>query len=125
MCFKWAVLSALHKQDKNAQRVSKYKEWENDLNFDGVEFPVQMNQIPRFESQNDISINVYRLTKTNGDYIVSPCHLTALKRDRHIHLLMVHDQYIDDNNAKVYDGIPKFHYVWIKNLSKLVSSQVS
>ena len=32
-CFLWAVLSALHPAGKNAQRVTKYKQWEYDFDF--------------------------------------------------------------------------------------------
>ena len=30
-CFMWSILSALHPADKHSDRVSKYKQWENEL----------------------------------------------------------------------------------------------
>ena len=39
----WAVLSALNHNDikRDHDRVSKYKQYENDLKFDDIEFPVK------------------------------------------------------------------------------------
>ena len=39
-CFKWDVLSALHPVSKHADRVSYYYSYKDELNFDGIEFPV-------------------------------------------------------------------------------------
>ena len=50
-----------HPVDHNAVRVSSYKAYENELNFKGIEFPVRPKQIPKFEKQNNISVNVYIL----------------------------------------------------------------
>ena len=67
-CFKWAVLSALYpvEHGRHPERVNKYKEHASTLNFDGIEFPVSVNQIPKFKAQNDISINVFGLSKKDG-----------------------------------------------------------
>ena len=48
-CFKWAVLSALFPVGKNADRVSKYTEHEEKLDWSGLTFPVQMDKIALFE----------------------------------------------------------------------------
>ena len=58
MCFKWAILSALH-PPSNPWRVSEYRTYESELNFAGIEFPVTPNRISKFEAQNDVSVNVY------------------------------------------------------------------
>ena len=39
-CFKWAILSALHPVSKNADRVSCYYSYKDELNFDGIVFSV-------------------------------------------------------------------------------------
>ena len=48
-CFKWAILSALHPAVKNASRVSSYKQFNNELNFKGIKFPVGSGQVRKFE----------------------------------------------------------------------------
>lgn len=43
-CFKWAILSALNPVENNANRVSKYKERENKLMFNNINFPAEPNK---------------------------------------------------------------------------------
>ncbi|CAG2185260.1 unnamed protein product [Mytilus edulis] len=62
-CLRWAILSALHHEevDKNCtKRVGQYKKWADELNFDGIDFPVSLKAIDKFERQNtDLNINVF------------------------------------------------------------------
>ena len=60
-CFKWSVLAALHKAtDKSYKNVtSSYTKYEHEYNYDGLRFPVSLNQIKIFENKNNVSINVY------------------------------------------------------------------
>ena len=115
-CFMCAILSALHPAKDSAKRVSNYTPFENELNFNKIDFPVPPQQISRFEKQNDVSINLFMLSHTGKSYEATPCHLTAAKKEKHVNLLL-----IQDSDTKV----PRFHYVWIKNLSALIFSQVS
>ena len=59
-CFRWAILSALHPVEKDPQRISKYQQYYDTLNFKDIEFPVQADEIvlQRFERQNpSIALN--------------------------------------------------------------------
>ncbi|XP_051168412.1 uncharacterized protein LOC127286142 [Leptopilina boulardi] len=116
-CFKWAVLSALHSNVSHPERVSSYNKFKDELNFEGIEFPVALKNVPKFEKLNDISINVYGLSKFYGDFSVHPLHLTAEKRDKHVNLLYVADMYADESvkeNVICDDGdFMNFHYVWV------------
>ena len=49
VCFMWSILSAIYSVNKHPQRVSKYKECENKLNFKGNNFPVSLNDTAKFE----------------------------------------------------------------------------
>lgn len=143
-CFIWAILSALHPTKKHAQRPSKYKQFKNELNFDGIEFPVKLDDIDTFEELNpDISVNVYIIqreysvfTEKNEDITV-PVRLTKSIKKRHIHLLLLF-LYEGENDADnsddelcfkdIMDIIEKStvtHYEWIKNLSALIQKQVT
>ena len=53
-CFRWAILSAFHPVEKNSQRISKYQQYYDTLNFKDIEFPVQADEIvlQRFKRQN-------------------------------------------------------------------------
>ncbi|EFN74118.1 hypothetical protein EAG_04166 [Camponotus floridanus] len=78
-------------------------------NLRDIVFPVTVNQIKKFELANCISINVYSI---ESEKIVA-LRLTEQKRDKHMNLLYVED----GNNVG--------HFAWIKNLSRLVSTQLS
>ena len=58
-CFKWAILSALHPVDKDAQLVSKYTQYNDELDFTGLSFPFEADKISKFEKLNDICINLF------------------------------------------------------------------
>jgi hypothetical protein len=149
-CFKWALLSALHpaRSNQNATRVQLYYPYRNELNFSGITFPVTITSIKQFEEQNtSISINIYAHDKIEGRDKVLPIRLTKTIKDNHIHLLLL-QQFDDDDDdeddddaadaAVAHDSQDGFvhrtpsgsitiksHYCWIKNMSRLIGSQVS
>ena len=57
-CFLWSIM--LHRvQLRNHQfRVLKYKEYERELNISGIQYPVDIKDISKFEHQNNISVNL-------------------------------------------------------------------
>jgi len=71
-----------------------------------------LTQIKKFENQNNISINVYCIEKKK-EFLILPIRLTKKKMEKHVNLLYVQN---DDDVG---------HFAWIKNLSHLVSSQLS
>lgn len=138
-CFKYAVLSALYPAAKNAQRVTQYKKYENKLDFTGISFPIQLKDITKFEELNmTISINVYMYDQTS--MTVRPLRLSQHPKFNHIHLLLLTETTSPDDNNENFDGFVEFdminrvheevadlnmHYCWIKNLSALLSRQIS
>ncbi|XP_043479037.1 uncharacterized protein LOC122509227 [Leptopilina heterotoma] len=130
-CFKWSILSALHQVEKHSDRVSKYRPYEHTLDFTGIEFPVALKDISKFEAHNNISVNVYGLVKKDEKFSVAPLHLSTQKKVMHVNLLRIEDHYIDENLdvEEEEDQVAiisfNYHYVWIKDLSKIVSSQLS
>lgn len=57
-CFKWSILAHLYPVKKDSQRVSKYHQYKDELNFEGINFPVKLSDISKFEKLNKMSINV-------------------------------------------------------------------
>ena len=106
-CFKWAVIVASRWEEINnsPERISKLKRFEKDFDWSGIEFPVSIKDIKKFEFRNQISIN---LLATEGEQIYI-CRKGG--NYEHITNLML----ITGNNRK--------HYVAIKSLSRLLSSQ--
>ena len=46
-CLKWALLSALHPAERDADRVSKYAPYAQELDFTGVEFPATLADVAK------------------------------------------------------------------------------
>ncbi|RLU19202.1 hypothetical protein DMN91_007759 [Ooceraea biroi] len=60
-CFAWAVVAALHPAEEHVDRPSSYSHYTTVLNLKGIEFPVSLKQIQKFELLNDISVNVHAI----------------------------------------------------------------
>ncbi|XP_077265262.1 uncharacterized protein LOC143899135 [Temnothorax americanus] len=112
-CFAWSVVAALHLAERHSERESSYPDYKNILNLQGIEFPMTLKQIKKFERLNDISINVYTIEGEKTP-TVRPIRFTDRKKEKHVNLLYVQDPRDDVG-----------HFAWIKNLSRLVSSQLS
>ena len=110
-CFKYAVLSILHYNDisKHRQRVSKYRPWENELKFDGIDDidNVNFKNIKKFEKLNQIKINVHVWEKIYKGVCYNE---RKSNYDRVVNLLLVHNEN-DDH----------WHYCGIPKLERLVS----
>ena len=53
-CFKWTVITALHHEEisNNQEHVSKLKLFGDQYNWQGLEFPMALQKITRFEKNN-------------------------------------------------------------------------
>ena len=59
-CFRWCHIRHLNPQEKNPQRIKKEdKKMINELNYDGINFPVSQKHYNKVEKQNFIRINVF------------------------------------------------------------------
>ncbi|XP_071581468.1 uncharacterized protein [Temnothorax nylanderi] len=125
-CFARAVVAALYRAKRHAERCGSYPDYATVLNLDGIKFPIDLKQIGKFERQNDVSINVFttregsekkvRFGRGADDNAIVPLRLTNDKRDRHVNLLYLRD---------TLRGVNRGHFAWIKNLSRLVNSQLT
>ncbi|XP_011867221.1 PREDICTED: uncharacterized protein LOC105561658, partial [Vollenhovia emeryi] len=108
-CFAWSVVDALHPAEKHTERESSYPDYITELNMQDIEFPMTLNQIKKFEHSNDISINVFCIENKE----ILPIQLTTRKKEKHVNLLYVQG----DNDVG--------HFAWIKNMSRLMSMQLT
>ena len=84
----------------------------SELNFEGVNFPANNNDIDRFEENNkDVSINVFEIDDETNDVVISR-KLNNKDATFHIDLLRVDEDDIS-------------HYVYIKHMSRLLNCQKS
>ena len=63
-CFRWCHIRHFNSQEKNRQRINKVdKEMINELNYDGIDFPLSQKHYNKVEKQNNIRINVFGYEK--------------------------------------------------------------
>ncbi|RLU24991.1 hypothetical protein DMN91_003083 [Ooceraea biroi] len=111
----WAVVAAVYPSARHADRKAQYPDFTSMLDVSVIEFPMTLDQIGRFERGNDVSINVFIEDDDGKRGVIVPLRLTDRKRNRYVNLL-----YVPDGRA----GQPG-HFVWIRDLSRLVSAQLS
>jgi hypothetical protein len=108
-CFEWAILSAMYPvnaKDHNPDRPTKYRAHLDELSFKGIEFPVKVTDVGRFERQNpSLSVCVFGWNKC-----LYPLYVTK-QEGREVDLLLI----ADESNPL------KTHYVWIKDLAHMVT----
>ena len=118
-CFKWSVIAAENVGMKDPQRVSNLRKFTDNYDWSGLEFPVSIKDIGKFETRNNVSVNVLAV-KGRDIYIhrkgrrmgpAGPGSRTN-PMGQEINLLMVYE-----------DGIR--HYTAIKSLSRLLSGKNS
>ncbi|KAL7292276.1 hypothetical protein TKK_0013887 [Trichogramma kaykai] len=144
-CFMWSILTALHPDHTNRNRVQHYLPHVNELNFGDLKFPIKVCDIDKFEKLNPtIAINLHKLRLKNGEYIVNPCRCSKKdymhdKNIKLINLLYLQNYYKDEGmddveTAKLnYLEDPpvaqaeetKAHYVLITSMDALLNSQIS
>ena len=59
-CFNWAVIAGLHYADirSHPERISNLRRFEYDYSWDGLEFPLSIKGINKFERRNDVIMNI-------------------------------------------------------------------
>ena len=57
-CFKWLVIAAENVGMKDPQRVSNLRKFTDNYDWSGLEFPVSIKDIGKFETRNNVSVNV-------------------------------------------------------------------
>ena len=109
MCFRWAATRALNMVNDHAYRVTKeLREQAKKYEWEGITFPTKVKNICVWERNNNIGVNVFGYNEDAKKlYTIK---VTELKDPTNTINLYLHD----DN-----------HYCVIKDLSRLVSSQLS
>ena len=118
-CFKWAVTRALHPVKRDSERVTKeLREQSKKYEWDGLDFPVKVKDIPIWEKNNNKFVNVFGYDEENKKiYPIKLC-------DNHTSIVLGEGESQDDKfiNLFLHDDN---HYCVIKNIGRLVSSQLS
>ena len=96
-CFMWCVLRHLH-PDNHPERVSSLRQYENDLDFRDIEFPMKIKDISDFEKKNEgICVNVFGYEKREIYPIRFSKHENAIdllyitNEEGHSHYCLIND----------------------------------
>jgi hypothetical protein len=130
LCFLWCVIAGIYGDTSvpHMECVSHYKPYQCKIKMDGLEMPMALKHIPKFECMNNISISVYGFEVANKKYATSeeeekeedekeegfvyPIRIACKVAEKHVNLLL-----ISSGEAS--------HYCLIRNFSRLVRSQVT
>jgi len=106
-CFEWAILSALYPvaHGQHPYRLAGYQAHRGGLNFAGIGFPVKVTDVTKFERQiPTLSVNVFGWK--SGPIPIHVSKQVGIEID----LLLLTD--VKDPQ--------KTHYVWIKDLARML-----
>ena len=112
-CFKWAVIEALHHEEikHNPERISLLRPYENQHNWKGLEFPVSIKKIDKFEKSSlRITVNVLFSNKKSPKKDIYTVRRSDrnVKCEKQVNLLMI-------------ENGEKRHYTANKSISMLLS----
>ena len=106
-CFRWCHIRHLNPQEKDPQRIKKVdKKMINELNYDGIKFPVSQKNYNKVEKQNNIRINVFGYEKGQP----FPIHISKETFEDQMNLLLITED-------------EKKHYVLIKDFNAFMYNQ--
>ena len=110
-CFLWCVLRYLHPKDNNDTRLTDLKKYENTLNTKGIQFPIKLKDIKKFESLNPSlpGINVFSVNEKKKFYP----------------LRMAQRNPQETTDLFLYEEDGEHHYSLIKSFSRLFRSQIT
>ena len=110
-CFIWCILRYLHPRKDNDTRLTDLKKYENSLNTEGINFPMKLKHISKFEKLNPSlpGINVFSVNDNKKFYPLRMADKDCLNTID----LFFYEQ----------DGVS--HYSLIKSFTRLVKSQIT
>ena len=109
-CFKWSVITAENVGMKNPQQVSNLRKFTDNYDWSGLKFPVSTKDIGKFETNNNVSVNVLAV-ESRDTYIHRKGRRMGPQgpMDKEMNLLLISEDEIN-------------HYTVIKSLSRLLRS---
>ena len=106
-CFRWYHIRHLNPQEKDPQRIKKEdKKMINEMNYDGIDFPLSQKHYNKVEKQNSIRISVFGFE--NGQPF--PIHISK-------------ETFEDRMNLSLITKDEKKHYVLIKDFNAFMYNQ--
>ena len=103
-CFRWCHIRHLNPQERNPHRIKKSDEiMVQELNYQGVEFPVATKHYGKIEEQNSINVSVFGYE----DKQFYPLYVSKQNNEKVLNLLLITEG-------------EKQHYVLIKDFNRMM-----
>ena len=113
-CFLYCVQAAKMYADRrvthNFHRPEQYMDCFNELDYEGIPMPMSLEDIRKFETRNNVAINVFRLNEKKDKVI--PLQYTKVPKEKVLTDKIIKLLLIEENGNS--------HYTWIKNLDRLL-----
>ena len=110
-CFLWCILRYLHPKERDEERLTGLKKYEFSLNTEGIDFPMKLKHISKFEKLNPSlpGINVFSVNDNKKFYP----------------LRMAEKDCLNTIDLFFYEQDGASHYSLIKSFTRLVESQIT
>ena len=106
MCFMWCHVRHLRPKARRATTITQNdRDFEQNLDYKDIEFPVKISDIEKIEKKNKINISVLGYKGKKKFY---PIRISKEKYEDHMELLLLGD------------GEGKLHYVLVKDVNRLL-----
>ena len=92
-CFLWCILAHICPVEDHKLRTSSYSMHFNKLKLKGLEFPMKVKDIPKFENLNNLNVNVFELTNSVRSSALTPIHISKNYLHPQIDLLLFENHY--------------------------------
>ena len=110
-CFIWSILASLHPcENDHPNRVSNYKQYFNELNFQSFDFTngFKCSDVQKFNDLNNLSVNIFELNfdqdKNKWKHNLIPIEISKNKSDRVVDLLIYKNHYALIKKLNVFLG---------------------
>ena len=122
-CFLWSILANLYPCENNSNIVSSYRNYFNELNIEGFDFSngFKCRDVYRFESLNNLSINIYELNFGENKHKLIPIEISKSESDKVIDFLIYKNHYVLIKTLNVFIGKHDCKYICPKRLNSYTS----
>ena len=125
-CFLYCILAHLYPINgrQHPNRVGHYIRHLDELNKEGLSFPVPINEISKFEDNNNFKINVYGLDKRRNS---SGRNSSSERRRYQVYPIYISkkEEYLQDIKLLYLKRRNKTHYVYIKDFNRFMKGDLN
>ena len=97
-CFQWSILFRLYPVAQDTNRASIYSMFLHTLNVEGLEFPMRIKDISKFERLYNLNINIFEPNRS----VLSPVQINTNYTQSQIDLMLYENHYCPIIKFRLY-----------------------